>query len=86
MHRGRLEPVPEGFLLMAPGAWWPLLRTPILSLWGKLRLAAEYFVPPWRGPGDECLADFARRRMGREAFEPLVQPLSPASSPPTRNA
>ncbi len=42
---GRLYPVPEGFLLMQPTAAWPVLRSPLLSLRGKLRLLGEYFVP-----------------------------------------
>ena len=43
---GRPQPVPEGFQLMSPTAIWPMLVSPILSPWGKLRMAMEYFVPP----------------------------------------
>jgi oxygen-dependent protoporphyrinogen oxidase len=46
-----------------------------LSPWGKLRLLGEYFVPPRDGDADESLASFARRRLGRETFERIVQPL-----------
>jgi len=42
---GRPQPVPEGFQLMSPTAIWPMLVSPILSPWGKLRMALEYFVP-----------------------------------------
>ena len=72
---GRLYPVPAGFTLMAPVRMWPVLTTPVLSIGGKLRLAWEYFVPARREGGDESLASFARRRLGRQAFERLVQPL-----------
>lgn len=76
VHRGRLQPIPEGFLIMAPSKVWPVLSTPILSLWGKLRLAAEYFVPRRaNAEEDESLGSFARRRFGRETFERLIQPL-----------
>ena len=75
VHRGRLERVPPGFMLMAPSRIWPLVTTPILSPWGKLRLLGEYFVPRRRGEADESLASFARRRFGRETFERIVQPL-----------
>ncbi len=75
VRRGRLRPVPEGFALMAPARIWPLFGTPVLSPLGKLRLACERLVPRRRDNGDESLADFARRRLGREAFERLVQPL-----------
>ncbi|HEV3136422.1 MAG TPA: protoporphyrinogen oxidase [Pirellulales bacterium] len=75
VHNGRLEKVPLGFMLMAPSRIWPLLTTPILSPWGKVRLLGEYFVPRRKTDGDESLASFARRRLGREAFERIVQPL-----------
>lgn len=75
VHRGRLVRVPAGFMLLAPARLWPLLTTPLLSPWGKLRLLAEYFVPRRRTKGDESLASFARRRLGREVFERIVQPL-----------
>ena len=55
---------------------WPVLKSPLLSLSGKARLLAEYFVPALRTTDDESLASFARRRLGREAFERLVQPLA----------
>jgi oxygen-dependent protoporphyrinogen oxidase len=83
---GRLVPIPEGFFLMSPRKLRPLLASPILSLRGKFRLLLEPFVP--RGPAarsspqpstldqpDESIASFVRRRLGREAFERLVEPL-----------
>jgi oxygen-dependent protoporphyrinogen oxidase len=72
--RGRLEPIPEGFAIVAPRRLTTMLTTPILSVAGKLRLAAEYFIP--RGTDhDESLASFARRRFGRETYQRLIQPL-----------
>jgi len=73
--RGRTLPVPEAFVLLAPKKFWPVITTPILSWRGKLRMLAEWFVPPRRGGGDESLASFVTRRLGVEAFERLVQPL-----------
>jgi oxygen-dependent protoporphyrinogen oxidase len=75
VHRGQLVRVPEGFMLLAPARIGPLLNTPLLTWRGKLRLLWEYFVPRRREPGDESLGSFARRRLGREAFERIVQPL-----------
>ena len=40
-HRGRLVEVPEGFTLMSPARVWPVLKTPLLSWGGKMRLASE---------------------------------------------
>lgn len=75
VHNGRLAPLPEGFLLMAPTRLWPLVTTPLFSWRGKLRMAAELFLPRGRTGGDESLAAFVRRRFGREALERVVQPL-----------
>jgi oxygen-dependent protoporphyrinogen oxidase len=74
VRNGRLVPIPRGFYLMWPRKLWPILSSSLLSVRGKLRLLAE----PWIKAsivGDESVASFARRRLGREAFERLVQPL-----------
>jgi protoporphyrinogen oxidase len=73
--RNRLEPIPEGFLIMAPSHVGPMLRTPILSTLGKLRLLGELFVPAKRHVSDKSLASFVSRRLGRETYQRLVQPL-----------
>ncbi|QDV35948.1 protoporphyrinogen oxidase [Tautonia plasticadhaerens] len=72
---GKLLPVPEGFVLMAPQRLGPLLASPILSWRGKLRMAMDLVLPPRRDDADESLASFVRRRLGREALDRLVQPL-----------
>ncbi len=75
LYDGRPYPVPEGFQLLSPTAMWPILKSPILSTWGKLRMGWEYFIPPRKEQGDETLASFVRRRFGSEALDRLVQPL-----------
>jgi oxygen-dependent protoporphyrinogen oxidase len=76
LHRGRLVPVPEGFLMMAPTRWAPVFRSPLFSWRGKLRMALEPFVPR-RGDGidDETLASFVTRRLGREVLERIAEPV-----------
>jgi protoporphyrinogen/coproporphyrinogen III oxidase len=75
VRRGRLCRLPDGFLMMAPTRMWPLAVTPLLSPLGKLRAAIEYFIPPRADDADESMAGFVRRRLGREAFDRLVEPL-----------
>ena len=75
-HRGRTVPVPLGFRLLAPGRVAGVLHSPLLSPAGRLRLLAERWVPPRRNGEEESLEQFAVRRLGREAFERLVQPLA----------
>lgn len=72
---GRLLPVPEGFVLMAPNRLAPVLFSPILSVRGKLRLLMDLILPRRNDDADESLASFVRRRLGREALDRLVQPL-----------
>ncbi|MHC4994256.1 MAG: protoporphyrinogen oxidase [Planctomycetota bacterium] len=74
--RGKLEPIPEGFLLMAPTKWRPLIMTRILSWPAKVRMGMEMIIPRRRNPdGDESMYDFVVRRFGREALDRIVQPL-----------
>ena len=75
VRRGRLHKIPEGFVIMAPSRIWPVITTPILSPFGKLRMAWEYFVPSYAEDEDESLASFVIRRFGRETYDRLVQPL-----------
>ena len=75
LRRGQPVPVPEGFQLLAPIRISAVLKSPIFSWPGKLRLACEMFVPRARGDDDESLASFVRRRLGNEALDRLVQPL-----------
>lgn len=73
---GRLRPVPEGFQLLAPSRLLPFAISGIVSWHGKARIALEMFVPRRLDDGeDESLAQFVRRRFGREALERIAQPL-----------
>jgi protoporphyrinogen/coproporphyrinogen III oxidase len=75
VRRNRLHRLPDGFLMMAPTQLWPMAVTPILSPFGKLRAAMEFFIPPRRDDSDESMGQFVRRRLGQEAFDRLVEPL-----------
>ena len=72
---GRLLPLPEGFVLMAPNRIIPLITTPTLSLRGKLRMLLDLVLPGKADEADESLASFVKRRLGREVLDRLVQPL-----------
>jgi len=75
LSRGRLRPIPPGFIVMAPSRIWPFLTSRILSCSGKLRAASEVFVPKRRSTADESMESFVCRRFGQEMFDRLVQPL-----------
>lgn len=75
VRKGRLYPVPEGFQLLAPARFAPLVTTPLFTPWGKARMACELLVPRRAPNGDESLGHFVRRRLGREALERLAGPM-----------
>ncbi len=77
VRKGRLRSVPEGFQLLAPSRLWPFITSDIFSVSGKLRMAADLFIPRARSNGndDESLASFVRRRFGNEALERMAQPM-----------
>jgi protoporphyrinogen/coproporphyrinogen III oxidase len=75
VHRGKLEPIPTGFSLIAPADLKALARSNVLSAAGKLRAAAELMVPR-ASLDDESLEGFVVRRLGRELFDNLAQPLA----------
>jgi oxygen-dependent protoporphyrinogen oxidase len=78
VRKGRLNAVPEGFQLLAPSRFWPFVTTPIFSWTGKARMALDLVLPRRRdenGSDDESLAQFVKRRFGREALERMAQPM-----------
>jgi protoporphyrinogen/coproporphyrinogen III oxidase len=75
LWRGRLHDLPEGLSGLVPTRLAPLARSTLLSPLGKARVALDYLLPARRAEGDESLGGFVRRRLGREAWERLVEPL-----------
>ena len=75
MRAGRLHTLPEGLTGLIPSRFGPMALTDLISPWGKLRMGWEYFVPPRRDEADESLAEFVERRLGREVYDRLIEPL-----------
>lgn len=75
LHRGRLVPIPEGLTGLVPSRLSPILKTPLLSPLGKIRLAGDLTIRPRQSTDDESLASFVERRLGREAYARLIEPL-----------
>jgi len=81
---GKLVPVPAGFQLLTPSPAAALMKSPLLSERGKMRVLTERFIAPRKpiagaslgsAEDDESLESFAVRRLGRECYERIVQPL-----------
>jgi oxygen-dependent protoporphyrinogen oxidase len=75
LHRGQPVPIPEGVQLLAPTRFWPFVRSPLFSPWGKLRMGLDLLLPPRPAQSDESLAEFVQRRFGAEALDKLAEPM-----------
>ena len=69
-----LVEIPEGFVMLAPSRLTPFLTSSLFSWPGKLRMLLDLVIPRGRG-GDESVAGFVRRRLGREALDRVAQPM-----------
>jgi oxygen-dependent protoporphyrinogen oxidase len=73
---GRLVRYPEGFQLMVPTSVMAILRSPLLGVGAKTKMAAEWFRRPVpRPPGDRSVAEFVGDHFGQEAIDYLAEPL-----------
>lgn len=75
MRGGQLYDLPEGFTGLVPSRFGPMANTPLLSPLGKLRMGLDYVIPPRPANGDESIAAFVERRLGREVYDHLIEPL-----------
>ncbi len=75
-RRGRLVPLPDGLMMMAPTRILPVVRTRLVSWPTKVRMGLECFRrPPAAPPPDRSVAEFIRDHYGQEAVDYLAEPL-----------
>jgi oxygen-dependent protoporphyrinogen oxidase len=72
---GGLVQMPEGLSLGVPTRVWPMVRTPLVSWFGKARMALDLVIPKGPTDGDESIGHFVRRRLGDEAATQLAEPI-----------
>jgi len=65
----------DGTLHRLPESPPAFLGSGLMSLDGKLRIMAEMVIPG-NAKEEETLAEFTRRRLGREAYEKLIDPMA----------
>jgi oxygen-dependent protoporphyrinogen oxidase len=75
VHHQHMYALPEGMSLGVPARLAPLVRTPLFSALGKMRMALDLAIAPRRDGADESIASFFRRRLGQEALERIGEPL-----------
>jgi oxygen-dependent protoporphyrinogen oxidase len=72
---GQLHPLPPSLLAPSASMVAGLMASPLFSLAGKARLAAEPVVARRTEDGDESVGSFFARRFGPELVDRLVDPL-----------
>jgi oxygen-dependent protoporphyrinogen oxidase len=65
----------DGKLHLLPESPVSFFTSDLLSVYGRLRILWEIFAPKGSGD-DETLAAFAKRRLGKEAYEKLIDPMA----------
>ena len=75
LRDGKLLALPRGMVMMAPGQWAPVLRSPLLSTRTKLRLLAETHFRPQERPEDITVGKLIEDHFGREVVDYIAEPL-----------
>ena len=61
--------------MMIPTNVQAILKSRLVSWFGKARMGFDFVQPAKAVNGDESLGTFVSRRLGREAYENLIEPL-----------
>lgn len=75
LRAGKLLALPRGMVMMAPGQWGPMLRSPLLSPGTKLRLLAETRFRPLKRSEDVTVGKLIEDHFGREVVDYIAEPL-----------
>ncbi|MDR5695398.1 MAG: protoporphyrinogen oxidase [Armatimonadota bacterium] len=75
LHRGRLHPLPEEFLMGIVGDLRSLAQSSLFSLLEKARMLFEPFIPLRLDEQDTSVGALIRRRLGQAALDRLAGPL-----------
>ena len=75
LHRGQLLPLPDGLAMMIPTNVEAILKTRLVPWSAKARMGLDFILPAKPVNGDESLGAFVSRRLGRQAYENLIEPL-----------
>ena len=72
-HENKLKPLPDGFFMMVPTEFVPLVTTDLFTWPGKLEALSDLFSFPEEQ--DCSVSDFLQRRFGREVVERIGEPM-----------
>ena len=75
LKKGTLHELPGGLTMMIPTEIGEMVRTGLLSWPEKARMGLDFLIPASNGAADETMGGFLTRRLGRGAYENLIEPL-----------
>lgn len=75
LRQGKLTSLPAGLTMTIPTEFGPMIKSKLISWPQKIRMGFDFIIPASKKDGDESLAGFITRRLGRAAYENLVGPL-----------
>ena len=75
LHEGSLKSLPDGLAMMIPTNFGSMAASRLLNWPQKIRMGLDFLIPPRPQNGDESLGEFISRRLGRGAYENLIEPL-----------
>ncbi|MCD6353231.1 MAG: protoporphyrinogen oxidase, partial [Proteobacteria bacterium] len=75
LWKGKLHKLPDGFMLLAPTNIPSFLKDSLITPWGKFRMALDFVLPAKKSDEEESLAQFVRRRLGKEVLDKIADPL-----------
>jgi oxygen-dependent protoporphyrinogen oxidase len=75
LWKGKLHELPEGFMLLVPTSVASFLKNRLITPLGKVRMAMDLLLPAKKSEEEESLAQFVRRRLGKEVLEKIAEPL-----------
>ena len=75
LSQNRLLPLPDGLAMMIPTNIQAILKSRLVSWFSKARMGLDFVLPAKAVNGDESLGTFVSRRLGRGAYENLIEPL-----------
>ena len=73
-RHGKLVQMPEGVMMIVPSRAMPMLKSPLLGLGTKLKMALELLRKPSTHP-DRSIAEFVADHFGEETVDYLAEPL-----------
>lgn len=74
LRRGKLEPLPDGMMMMIPTKIMPVVKSNLLGWGTKIKMGLEYFRRPSKHD-DRSVREFLVDHYGQESVDYLAEPL-----------